>query len=657
MNLRIYIPIILLVSSFSALNAQEKKKSAAMVKSFNYELLLDSAEFYKSVDANKSFGYVEGSLNQILRSGDTDAEMRAYAILGEVNINAKQYDLAISNFKRVLQLSIKYGHSEYSYSSEKLICIAYEYSQDLTNAFDYSNRFYQKLKNPDRKDFIPENAQDDLVFITKLIARLNSKKGDRANEEMYYLEALEIEKQRNNSSGIIEIQNLLAELNLEQNNPESALVYYGDAEEVANESSDKMALSNTLRNKSKVFRQQNKSAEELFVRQQAFNVSKELQDTVGQVDDLLEMARIYQEQDKQEAAIPVLQQSIQMSGKPAYMERKKEALYGLSKAYEKSNVNQALNTYKEYLTLNDSINSIKEQNLLGRLELANSLNQKQQRIGLLEKNKELSDITIELLQQEKDIQIQENKTKGIVIYFLIALMLIISVSSFFVFRSARQKRIANQLLALKSLRSQMNPHFIFNALNSVNNYIAKKDVLSANRYLSDFALLMRSVLENSKHDFISLSEEIKIIELYLKLEHERFKEKFEYKFQVDPSISTDLQIPPMLVQPYIENAVWHGLRYKETKGFLEVELKEQDGGLVILIKDDGIGRKKSQEIKTDNQKKTNSTGIKNITNRIKIINEIHHTGIRINISDLQADSDCGTRVEINIPVIQEDEND
>jgi len=124
------------------------------------------------------------------------------------------------------------------------------------------------------------------------------------------------------------------------------------------------------------------------------------------------------------------------------------------------------------------------------------------------------------------------------------------------------------------LRSQMNPHFIFNALNSVNSFISKNDERSANKYLSDFSKLMRMVMENSQQDFVSLNAEINILELYLGLEHFRFSEKFDFTFDVDSEIDKDaFEIPPMLIQPYIENAVWHGLRYKEQKGKLSIAIQ------------------------------------------------------------------------------------
>ena len=213
----------------------------------------------------------------------------------------------------------------------------------------------------------------------------------------------------------------------------------------------------------------------------------------------------------------------------------------------------------------------------------------------------------------------------------------------------RQRRLANQLIALRSLRAQMNPHFIFNALNSVNLYIAQKDERTANKYLTDFSRLMRLVLEQSQKDFIPLQQELEMIKLYINLEHDRFKDKFEYELNIDGELDEDsLQIPPMLIQPYIENAIWHGLRYKEDKGLLKIQYKLEGENILVRIEDNGIGRKKSREIKTKNQRKTQSTGMYNIESRLRIINSMFNTNISLVVSDLN--SDHGTRVEVVIPI-------
>jgi len=192
----------------------------------------------------------------------------------------------------------------------------------------------------------------------------------------------------------------------------------------------------------------------------------------------------------------------------------------------------------------------------------------------------------------------------------------------------------------------MNPHFIFNALNSVNHFIAEQDERTANKFLSEFSQLMRLVMENSQEDFIPLFKEQEILALYLKLEHYRFRDKFDYTIDTDESINAEaIEVPPMLIQPYIENAVWHGLRYKEEKGMLTLRFYQEDKTLMVEITDNGIGRKRSAALKTANQKKHNSTGLKNIQERLGIINKVYKANYQVTIEDLEP----GTRVRIQLP--------
>ena len=258
----------------------------------------------------------------------------------------------------------------------------------------------------------------------------------------------------------------------------------------------------------------------------------------------------------------------------------------------------------------DTLYVRKEQEIARAARFNREIASKQSRIAGLEQERELSQSKYDLAVTGQQLEQESNKRKNWVIYSLLFGMLLTGLAAFFFYRSNRQQKLANNLLALKSLRSQMNPHFIFNALNSVNNFIAKSDERSANRYLSDFSTLMRAVLENSEEDFIPLSKELELIRLYVKLEHSRFPDKFAYQINVDESIDIDsYQIPPMLLQPYIENAIWHGLRYKEEKGVLNVNLEHKDTNSIrIIIEDDGIGRKKSAALKTQNQKKQKSKG-------------------------------------------------
>ena len=184
----------------------------------------------------------------------------------------------------------------------------------------------------------------------------------------------------------------------------------------------------------------------------------------------------------------------------------------------------------------------------------------------------------------------------------------------------------------------------------MNSFIASNDERTANKYLSDFSQLMRSVLENSEEDFIPLEKEMELLELYTQLEHFRFKDKFDYQISVDENVRiNDFQIPPMLLQPYIENAVWHGLRYKEDKGHLNILVAtKSENEITILITDDGIGREKSKGVKTENQKRQNSKGMNNIKKRVAILNEMYKDKVDVFIDDYQEAEDPGTKVVVTL---------
>lgn len=208
-------------------------------------------------------------------------------------------------------------------------------------------------------------------------------------------------------------------------------------------------------------------------------------------------------------------------------------------------------------------------------------------------------------------------------------------------------------LEQQSLNSSMNRHFIFNALNSIQYYINRQDRLAANRYLSDFARLIRKNLDSSQETMTPLREEMERLELYLKLEHMRFKDKFTYRIDVDPDIPQDLiKVPAMLMQPFLENSIWHGLLPKESPGRVEVIIRKEGNTLHMAIVDDGIGIKASLSSKMDTDSHI-SKGMEITRNRIDMIRKMTGESIQL-IGPQQIEGDGGevkgTRVEIIIPV-------
>ena len=196
---------------------------------------------------------------------------------------------------------------------------------------------------------------------------------------------------------------------------------------------------------------------------------------------------------------------------------------------------------------------------------------------------------------------------------------------------------------LKALRSQMNPHFIFNSLNSIGDYILKNDTQAASDYLSKFAKLMRMTLENSEKKEILLSEDISLLKTYLDIEQKRFNNKFSYTINIDNNIDPeDILVPPMILQPFIENSIIHGLSLKD-QGHITIEFKEQNNMLTCSIDDDGIGRKQSS-LQSSASKK--SLGMAITKSRIEIINKTKNTKGDIKIIDKTK----GTRIEVSLPL-------
>lgn len=207
----------------------------------------------------------------------------------------------------------------------------------------------------------------------------------------------------------------------------------------------------------------------------------------------------------------------------------------------------------------------------------------------------------------------------------------------------------------KALRAQMNPHFIFNSLNAIQELIVTKNVDEGYQYLSSFSKLLRLVLNNSEKNSIPLSSEIEMIRLQLSLESLRFKNSFTYQFETADTVETEMiKIPPLLLQPYVENAVWHGLRHKEGEKNLWIRIMEKNGRLDIEIEDNGVGRQRAGEIKKQKlgAEQFESKGSVLSRQRIKILNDQYPGAAQVEIMDLLTEKKeaAGTKVKISLPV-------
>jgi len=207
-------------------------------------------------------------------------------------------------------------------------------------------------------------------------------------------------------------------------------------------------------------------------------------------------------------------------------------------------------------------------------------------------------------------------------------------------------------LKIVSLRSQMNPHFIFNSLNSIKLYIIDNDAKKAIFYLNKFSKLIRKILEGARQHEVSLANELDTVKLYLTIENIRFNNEIDIQFDIDSSINIDtVKVPPLIMQPFLENAIWHGLSSKGKGKKLKVSLEGNDKFITIIIEDNGIGREKAQEIKAQKVHKNQSIGIDLTIERMERFIKDYESDYSLEITDV-SDNDntvSGTRVTLKIP--------
>ncbi|MGN6638013.1 MAG: tetratricopeptide repeat-containing sensor histidine kinase, partial [Mucilaginibacter sp.] len=306
----------------------------------------------------------------------------------------------------------------------------------------------------------------------------------------------------------------------------------------------------------------------------------------------------------------------------------------------------ALLSYRNYTVLKDSIFNDKKRQELTRLNIQYDFDKKAAAL----KAKHIQE------QTRAEAEIARQKViKNASIIIGLAVLIFGGITLVFYERRKHAKEQLKEVAMkarmveteLKALRSQLNPHFIFNSLNSIGDYIGRHDKLTADLYLVKFAKLMRKILENSEHQMISLANDLETLELYMQLEALRLDNKFRYRIEVEEGLdSENTLVPPMLLQPFVENSIWHGISPKNGSGNITVKAMKHDDMIEYTVEDDGIGRERSSRLKLELKRPARrSFSIGAIQSRINMINESRQNKARVELTDL----DQGTRVSIRIP--------
>ena len=295
-------------------------------------------------------------------------------------------------------------------------------------------------------------------------------------------------------------------------------------------------------------------------------------------------------------------------------------------------------------------NQIAQQKILAEAKLAHETQIAQQKF----------DKSIAIEKSRQDTMKAEQERNTTLILFGVGGLLVTTIFLIVLFRQRSEKKQAIERaqaiqkmtnLELQSLRAQLNPHFMFNSLNAIQELILKEDNHNSHIYLSRFSDLLRMLLDNANQPFITLRKELIFLELYLSLEKLRIP-NLEYSFFVDDSIDAEnIMIPNMMLQPYIENAIWHGLSYKKNNRNLHVRVRRIDHTMILEIEDNGIGRKRAKELQELYRKNHKSKGMELLSKRFNLLSKQYDTTIQIKITDLAVNINepAGTLVQLTMP--------
>ncbi|MFC5623447.1 tetratricopeptide repeat-containing sensor histidine kinase [Algoriphagus winogradskyi] len=334
-----------------------------------------------------------------------------------------------------------------------------------------------------------------------------------------------------------------------------------------------------------------------------------------------------------EKAAALAQESLEYSLIQGNLFIQKSAWGTLSDIYAaEGNFKEALDAYRSFSTLKDSLNNQNRRVEINRKQMA-------------------FDFEKERTQAAAEIEKQKLVRKYTLWTGILILTGLLIASYFYMRRrdalTAKKEADFKALVSeteLKALRSQMNPHFIFNSLNSIGDYILKNDADAAQDYLSKFGKLMRMVLENSALNEIQLSDDIRFLELYLQVESKRQAGKFTYQINISEDLEPgNILVPPMILQPFIENCIWHAFLGMQEKGLIEINFKKEKDKLLCSVQDNGVGRNNKN---SDTEKK--SMGVSITESRIKILRE--QSGFQGELRIIDNTSASGTRVEIILPL-------
>jgi len=590
--------------------------------------------YYNTGDYAHALEYYTNGMKLAEQNGDKVHMAKFMGRIGTVYSDQGDYDKALENYFKALKTVQDLGDKAATANITGDIGNVYEYEGDYPKALEYNFKALaidNELKDKGRIAIVTSNIGN--VYADK-------KDYDRALES--YQNALKMDEDLGDKNAVAVNTGNIGNIYAMQNKMDDALPYFMKAIKQNEEIGNKNGVAINTGNIGNIYsekKQYDTAAKYFFKALDAYRVVGNKQGIAATYDNI---GTLYVQEKKYPDAETYLKKSISLADSLHYLPCLQEDYESLSKLYSQTGQwPKAYDASTKSNAIKDSLFSQDKSQEIGRLE------------AKAEYDKQLA---VQKAQEEDNVKVANEKTRRqrILILLVSAVALIVSLIALLIFRSLqntrREKKLVEQqksIMELKALRAQMNPHFIFNAITSIQNFILTNDTEATQKHLSKFSKLIRKVLENSKYESISLSEELQMLSLYIELEQLRFSSKFTFTVDVDKVLDAEsVMIAPLILQPFVENAIWHGLMHlKNRQGILSIRVSREGNALKCIIDDNGIGRKAAMEIRAN--KSHQSMGLSITEERL------HAANMSVNYID-KTEPDgtpAGTTVELTIPII------
>lgn len=566
----------------------------------------------------------------------TKGEMAAYNSLGFAHQITGSFDRAIEDYSNGIKIAESIGDKMHVAKFNGKIGTVYSDKGDYAKALEYYNTELSMVQNLGDKKII--------ALVTGDMGNAYEFQGDYVKALQYNFKALQMDEDNNDKRSTGIVNGNIGNIYVDEKNYKSALDYYFKALKVDSELNNKNSMAVNIGNVGNIYgilgdrgkaldyslkalqidketgnkegiamntgnignmyseeKEYSKASGYLF---EALTAFKELANKQGIAATEDNLGGLYLDQKNYGDAEKYFVMSAALADSIGYLPCSEEDYQDLGRLYsETGKWQKAYQASAKYNAIKDSMFSQDKSQEIGRLEAKAGFDQQ---------------LALQKAEQAKNeaVALEQSKKQQVMILLVSAIAVILLLIAILFFRSLKtaqkEKQLAEQqksLMELRALRAQMNPHFIFNAISSIQHFTLQNDSEAAQKYLSKFSKLIRGVLENSKHESIKLSEELQMLELYIELEQLRFSNKFSYAITIDKDIdANDVSIAPLVIQPFVENAIWHGLMHLQDRdGKLTISIQKQNGKLKCVIDDNGIGRKRAMEIR--NAKMHRSMGI------------------------------------------------